>query len=157
MARFCIQSLIGASDERRNLWGQAQEILRVPSVEGLGLGLERATTEQGVVNRATGQPRHGGFFDKLKIFALVKGDECQVFADVVQEQEGRVASDAPLAGHRRERGVYLGKTVGSATGVHLAKAQEQIEAGGVVLMIAVKGGDKHGGVEERVHWASSGL
>jgi len=128
MARFCIQSLIGASDERRNLWGQAQEILRVPSVEGLGLGLERATTEQGVVNRATGQPRHGGFFDKLKIFAFIKGDERKVFTDVAEKEERRVSPHAPLPRHSREGGVYLGETVGSAARVHFAKAQEKIEA-----------------------------
>lgn len=79
-------SLIGPPDAVGDGLGQAQEVLRVPSVEGRGFGFERALPEKGIVNGAAGELRLSGLLYRLEVLAFVEGNKRQVFADVAQEQ-----------------------------------------------------------------------
>src|SRR3990172_1349701 len=142
--------LHAAGDSR----GQAQEILGVPCVDSLGLGLERAVAEDRVVNRAAGETTRGGRFRHLKILLRVESDQRQPLPDVAEEEQRFVAADAALARHAGQGGVDLGEAVRAAAGVFFPEAQEEIDAGRMMLMIRVKRGDEHGGIEKRLHWLS---
>ncbi len=72
-------------------------------------------------------------------------------ADIAEEKQRGITAHAPLAGHGGQGGVDLGQAVHAAAGILFAKAEKNIEARSVMLVIAVKGGDKHGGIEESLH------
>lgn len=140
--------LHAAGDSRR----QAQEIFGVPCVDHLGLGLERAVAKDRVVNRAAGETARGGRFRHLKIFLLVESDQREPLPDVAEEEQRFVAADAVLARHARQGGVNLSEAVRAAAGVFFPEAQEEIDARRMMLMIRVKRGDEHGGIEKCLHW-----
>src|SRR5437867_891590 len=66
----CSRALIRPPDAAGDGLGQAEKVLRVPGVEGCGLGFQRALSEKSVIDGAASQIRLGGLPDCLKIFAL---------------------------------------------------------------------------------------
>ena len=123
--------------------GQAQKIFGVPGVDNFGPGFERAVAEDRVVDRAAGKIGGGGRFHHFKILPLVKGDHRQPLPDVTQEKHRFVAAYAARAWQTSEDGVNLGQAVRAATGGFLSEAQEEIDAGSMVLMVCVKRGHEH--------------
>ena len=76
--------------------GQPQEILGIPCVDDLGLGLECPVSEDRVIDRPASKTGRGRRFRYLKILLLVESYDRQPFPDVAEEQQRFVPADVVL-------------------------------------------------------------
>jgi len=72
----------------------------------------------------------------------------EAFAHGVQKQHGLFTATAVLARHARQRGIDFGQAVGAAARLFPVKLQEHIQAGLVVLVVAIEYRHQHRGVQE---------
>lgn len=70
--------MIGLPNATGDGWGQPQEVLGIPSIEGFGVGLQRTIAEQGIIDRAAGKIERCGVLDDLEVLVVIKGDERQI-------------------------------------------------------------------------------
>src|SRR6266851_5036128 len=141
----------------RNRLRQPQEIVRVPRVDHLGIGLQRALSEKRVIDRATGEARGTGRFRDLNVLVLVERDQRHLVTDVAEKQHRLVATHAPWRGHAGQRGVDLSQAVRPRARVVLPEAQEQIDTWLVMFMVGVEGGHQHRRVKKRLHQSPPAL
>src|SRR5712691_680361 len=130
-----VQKTLRRAHTKRNRLRQPQKIVCVPCVDHLGICLQRALSEDRIIDGATGEARASGSFRDLNILPLVERNQRHLVTDVAEKQQRLVATDAPRRGHASERSVDLREAVRAAAGVVVPEAQKKIDAGLMMLVV----------------------
>src|SRR6266851_6255360 len=152
-----VQKTLRRAHTKRNRLRQPQKIVCVPCVDHLGICLQRALSEDRIIDGATGEARASGSFRDLNVLPLVERDQRQPVTDVAEKQQRLVATHAAWRGHAGQRGVDLSQAVCAAARVVLPEAQEEIDTWLMMFMVGVEGGHQHRRVKKRLHPSAPGL
>jgi hypothetical protein len=80
----------------------------VPSEDGLGSGLDRTTTDEGVVNRPAYNPLRSGIgYGRTVVFGI-EDDGLEPISDLVKKDQSLFATHSLVAGQPRQCGVHFG-------------------------------------------------
>jgi len=114
--------LVGRLHAARDGRGKPQKIFRVPSIENFGAGLERAVSEDCIVDRAARQTGLGASYRRSKVLVCLETDERQLLSDIAQEQKRLVSAYPSRRRHAGQDGIDLGQTVRAAASVVSSEA-----------------------------------
>jgi len=139
------------SENLRHVRAKLFIVARVPSEERLRFRLKGAGCQECVIDCAPYDADRGEFLEHLPIFDRVQRDDGQPFPNVGDEKHPVLATDAMSAGHPRQRGIHFEETMRPAANILLGESGEEIQARGMVHMIAVKNRHQYRRIQESLH------
>jgi len=126
------------------------EVPDVPSINRIGVALERAAREQRIINYASDYSGRGGAFDGAVIFAVVEGDHYKPLANVVKEEQGLFAAKTMSSRQSGQSRVNRGQTMRRAATLAAPGFNKDFQARRMMFIVFHEDGDKDRCVEERV-------
>ena len=130
---------------------------RIPGVDRLRLGFQRAVGKDRVINPTTHDTKSSRSSQRRGIFLSIQRHQRKPFADAANKQHGLCTADAMFPRHAGQRGEYLGQTVCAAAACRFVKSDEQRKTGLVVNMVSIKHRHQDRSIEKPFHSRSPRL
>src|SRR5216683_6005636 len=141
-----------SSQSCRDRRSELLEVFRIPSVNGIDLRFQSATSDQGVIDRAANDTRLSGFLDRGMVLVAGERDERKALANVLQKEQHLLAAQAVSPGEPSHRRVDFGQAVSGAAIPLFIGVYKGLQASLVMFVIFHKDRNQHRGIEERSQW-----